>query len=281
LNRNNAMRETEVGGWMVRSSSRAPVHALRLGAISSGVILGLALVMTAGAARAADDDDRPFTERFVDGFKSAIRGNNMDNRGIDYRERSPLVVPPNLDLPPPVTASKAPQVTNWPKDPDERQRKAIIAAKKKNAPPVVAVAPAADAAPRPINIAPPVPETVAPVPVATRPDNPLARTDPLYDQPGDLFTGGATALVPSGVSDTLGLDKFNIGGLFGSKKAEATALPPGTEPSREALTQPPSGYQTPSANYRYGLEPKGIFSGESNPDRNPAAQASSASSVVH
>ena len=91
----------------------------------------------------------------------------------------------------------------------------------------------------------------------------------------------ASALVPAGVSDTLGLDKLGFGGLFGSKKAEAPTLAPGTEPSREALTQPPSGYQTPSANYRYGLEPKGIFSGESNPDRNPAAQASSASSVVH
>ena len=277
------MRETEVSGWVVRRPSGAPARARRPGAISSGAILGLTLVMMAGAARAADDDDRSFTERFVDGFKSTIRGNTMDNRGIDYRERSPLVVPPNLDLPPPVTASKAPQVTNWPKDPDERQRKAIIAAKKKNAPPVVAVAPAGDAAPRPINIAPPVPENVAavPVPGPARPDNPLARTDPLYDQPGDLFRGGATALVPSGVSDTLGLDKLDIGNLFGSKKAEAAALPPGTEPSREALTQPPSGYQTPSANYRYGLEPKGIFSGESNPDRNPAAQASSASSVVH
>ena len=276
------MRETEISGWVVRSSSGAPVHSLRLGAISSGVILGLTLVMMAGAARAADDDDRPFTERFVDGFKSTIRGNNMDNRGIDYRERSPLVVPPNLDLPPPVTASKAPQITNWPKDPDERQRKAIIAAKKKNAPAVVAVAPA-DAAPRPINIAPPVPENVAAaVPAGPpRPDNPLARTDPVYDQGGDLFMGGASALVPAGVSDTLGLDKLSLGNLFGSKKAEAPSLPPGTEPSREALTQPPSGYQTPSANYRYGLEPKGIFSGESNPDRNPAAQASSASSVVH
>jgi hypothetical protein len=275
------MRETEVGGWMVRSSSRAPAGARRPGAITSGAILGLTLAVMAGAARAADDDDRSFTERFVDGFKSTIRGNNMDNRGIDYRERSPLVVPPNLDLPPPVTASKAPQITNWPKDPDERQRKAIIAAKKKNAQPVVAVAPAANAAPRPINIAPPVPENVAAaVPAPPRPDNPIAR-DPVNDQAGDLFRGGAAALVPAGVNDTLGLDKLDIGNLFGSKKTEAAALPPGTEPAREALTQPPSGYQTPSANYRYGLEPKGIFSGESNPDRNPAAQASSASSVVH
>jgi hypothetical protein len=273
------MRETEFSGWMVRSSSRAPVRARRLGAISSGVILGLTLVMTAGAARAADDDDRSFTERFVDGFKDTIRGNTMDNRGIDYRERSPLVVPPNLDLPPPVTASKAPQVTNWPKDPDEKQRKAIIAAKKKNAPPVVAVAPAAvaDAAPRPINIAPPVVEAPAPTPDTIRPahatdSNGTARIDPVYDQAGDLFKGGASTAL-----DGIGLG--SLGNLFGGKKDEPPSLPPGTEPSREALTQPPSGYQTPSANYPYAVQSKGIFSGESNPDR--PNQTSSASSVVH
>ncbi len=269
------MRETEISGWMVRSSSGALVRARRLGAISSGVILGLTLV-TAGAARAADDD-RSFTERFVDGFKSTIRGATMDNRGIDYRERSPLVVPPNLDLPPPVTATTAPQVTNWPKDPDERQRKAIIAAKKKNAPPVVAVAPAAaqDATPRPINIAPPVVEAVAPTPDMIRPNhatdsNGTARTDPIYDQPGDLFKGGASTAF-----DNIGLGGFN--NLFGGKKDEPS-LPPGTEPSREALTQPPSGYQTPSASYPYAVESKGIFSGQSNEKPPPGAQSSSASS---
>jgi hypothetical protein len=285
LNRNNAMRETEAGGWMVRSSSRAPVHALRLSTVIIGVTLGIGLVMTAGAARAGDDDvdQRSFSEKFVDSYHSMIRGTTMDNRGIDYRERSPLVVPPSLDLPPPATGSSAANVTNWPKDPDERQRKAIIAAKKKNAPPPVVVTTAGAGAVRPINIAPPVAEPTPPAPGTVRPAyandaNGTAKIDPVYDQPGDLFTGGASALVPSSVSETLGLDK--LGGLFGGKKAEAT-LPPGTEPSREALTQPPAGYQTPSPNYPYAVESKGIFSGQSNPDRNPAAAASSASSVVH
>ena len=302
LNGNNAMRETEAGGWMVRSSSRAPMHAQRLGtgiigAAALGVTLAIGLVMTAGAARAGDDDvdQRSFSERFVDSYHSMIRGTTMDNRGIDYRERSPLVVPPSLDLPPPAAGSSPANVTNWPKDPDERQRKAIIAAKKKNAPPpapvAVAAAPSgAETSPvRPINIAPPVPEPVAPAPARpayANDTNGTARTDPVYDQPGDLFRGGATALVPSGVSeslglDKLGLDKLDIGNLFGSKKADATALPPGTEPAREALTQPPAGYQAPSPNYPYAVQSKGIFSGEANPDRNPAAAASSASSVVH
>jgi hypothetical protein len=274
------MRQTKSSGWIVRNSSRATMRALRFAVIP----LGLALVMTAGTARAGDDD-RTLSEKFMDGFYGAIRGTNMDNRGIDYRERSPLVVPPKLDLPPPAAASTDDvKVANWPKDPDERQRKAVIAAKKKNAPPVARVQTstsdvAAAGPPRPINIAPP-PED-PPIPGTTRPayandTNGTARTDPVYDQPGDLFKGGASALLPSSVSDT-----FNIGSWFGGKKADATEVAPGTEPTREALTQPPSGYQTPSPNYPYAQEDKGWFGGQSNPDRNPLSQRSSETSVVH
>ena len=276
------MRDAEASGWMVRNSSRASVRALRLAVVP----LSIGLVMTAGAAR-TEDGDKTISERIMDGFYGTIRGTNMDNRGIDYRERSPLVVPPKLDLPPPVAATDDVKVTNWPKDPDERQRKAIIAAKKKNAPPPArvqvpseanaAAAPGAVADPaRPINIAPP-PED-PPVPGTTRPAyandrNGTARIDPVYDQPGDLFMGGAAALTSSSIGDTLGLNS-----LFGGKKAEAVA--PGTEPTREALTQPPPGYQTPSPNYPYAPESKGWLSGQSNPERNPLTQRSSASSQV-
>jgi hypothetical protein len=248
------------------------------------VPLGIALVMAAGTARAGDDqqDDRTITEKIVDGFKSTIRGTNMDNRGIDYRERSPLVVPPKLDLPPPAASTDDVKITNWPKDPDERQRKAVIAAKKKNAPPVarvqpseVAAAGAAAAGPaRPINIAPPTEAPTVPVAGTSRPayasdNNGTALIDPVYDKPGDLFKGGASV-----ISDSIG-DPF---GLFGSKKAEAVT--PGSEPTREALTQPPAGYQSPSPNYPYAPESKGLLSGDSNPDHNPLTQRSSASSVV-
>ncbi len=179
------MRQTKASGWIVRNSSAATMRALRLAVVP----LGIALAMTTGAARAGDDqqDDRSFTEKFVDGFKSAIRGTNMDNRGIDYRERSPLVVPPKLDLPPPAASTDDVKIANWPKDPDERQRKAVIAAKKKNAPPVarvqvvpgqVAAAGAAPADPaRPINIAPPprIPRSPAQPAPLTR----MTRTVPL------------------------------------------------------------------------------------------------------
>ena len=76
----------------------------------------------------------------------------------------------------------------------------IAAKKKKNAPPPARVqvttvgAAAADPA-HPINIAPP-PED-PPIPGTTRPaygndNNGTARIDPVYDQPGDLFSGGAS-----------------------------------------------------------------------------------------
>jgi len=261
------------------------MRALRLAVVP----LGIGLTLMAGPARAGEVDDRTFSEKIMDGFYGTIRGTNMDNRGIDYRERSPLVVPPKLDLPPPAASTEDVKVANWPKDPDERQRKAAIAAKKKNAPPPARVqtnaaagAPAAVAGDpaRPVNIAPP-PED-PPIPGTTRPAyandrNGTARTDPVYDQPGDLFKGGASALLPSSVSDA-----FDVSNWFGTKKADpAAAAAPGTEPSREALTQPPIGYQTPSPNYPYALESKGILGGQSNPDRNPLAQRSSETSVVH
>lgn len=277
------MRQTKASGRIVRNVSRATMCGLRLAVVPFGV----ALILTTGTARAGDDqpDDRSFTEKFVDGFKSAIRGTNMDNRGIDYRERSPLVVPPKLDLPPPTASSKDVNVANWPKDPDERQRKAAIAAKKKNASPPARVqvldanaagaAPGAVATARPINIAPP-PED-PPIPGTTRPAygndaNGTARIDPVYDQPGDLFKGGLSAVGSSSIGETLGLDN-----LFGKK---AVGVAPGTEPSREALTQPPVGYQTPSPNYPYAPESRGLFGGESNPDRNALAQRSSATSMA-
>ncbi len=275
------MRQTKASGWIVRNSSAATMRALRLAVVP----LGIVLVMTAGAARAGDDqDDRTITEKITDSFKNAIRGTNMDNRGIDYRERSPLVVPPKLDLPPPAASTDDVKVANWPKDPDERQRKAIIAAKKKNAPPVARVQTststgevAAAGTPRPINIAPP-PED-PPVPGTTRPAyandrNGTARTDPVYDQPGDLFSGGAAALGSTSIGDTLGINSW-----FGGKNADATAMAPGSEPTREALTQPPSGYRTPSPNYPYAQESKGLFGGQANPDRNPLASRSSATSM--
>jgi hypothetical protein len=72
---------------------------------------------------------------------------------------------------------------------------------------------------------------------------------------------------------------LGINSWFGGKNADAAAVAPGSEPTREALTQPPSGYQTPSPNYPYAQQSKGLFGGQANPDRNPLASRSSATSM--
>src|SRR5947209_13164544 len=126
------MRKTEATGWIVRKPKRALTRAVRL----STVALGIGLVMTVGAARAGDDedDDKTFEEKIIEGIMSGIGGTNMENKGIDYRERSPLVVPPKLNLPPPQAAKAEINQPNWPKDPDAQRRKAAIAARQKSKP---------------------------------------------------------------------------------------------------------------------------------------------------
>ena len=69
----------------------------------------------------------------------------MENQGIEYRERSPLVVPPKLDLPPPAGTTAEVKAPNWPKDPDDARRKAAIAARKKANKDPREAAPASDA----------------------------------------------------------------------------------------------------------------------------------------
>src|ERR1022692_614221 len=98
-----AMRDTKAGGWIGQNSSEALRRGLRLAVVA----LGVGLVMTAGAARAQsdDEDDKTFEEKIIEGIMAGVGGTNMENRGIDYRERSPLVVPPRIDLPPPAAAA--------------------------------------------------------------------------------------------------------------------------------------------------------------------------------
>src|SRR3954452_6356212 len=115
--------------WTVQKSSGMLTRGLRLSAIA----LGVGLVVMSGAVRAQDDDedDKTFEEKIIEGIMAGIGGTNMENRGIDYRERSPLVVPPKIDLPPPASTSAETKAPNWPKDPDEQRRKAAAAARKK------------------------------------------------------------------------------------------------------------------------------------------------------
>ena len=230
------MRDTETSGWIVQNSRGALTRALRLAVVA----LGVGLVMTAGTARAEDDeDDKTFEEKIIEGIMAGIGGTNMDNRGIDYRERSPLVVPPKLDLPPPETAKTDIKDPNWPKDPDEVRRKKAIEARKKSKPDPIEAS--RILTPSELNAAKTAPEV---------------RTTPDSEQPGNSFNN--PILSPSQLGFT-----GSFSNLFGGAKSETAPFK--GEPTRESLTQPPAGYQTPSPNFAYGTGPKESLNKEYNP----------------
>ena len=216
------MRSSKTSDLMVRDPRWGFWRALKV----SAVALGIGLVMSTGAARAGDDDeedDMTFEERLIDNLMSGIGAKSMEKKGIEYRERSPLVVPPKLDLPPPATEAKA--APNWPKDPDVKRRKEAIAARKKGKPsPEEAARPLT---PSELNAA----RTAAPE---------RANNDPI--QPG---VNGNPSLSPTQLG-------YN-GGLWGMFKGNSGEEKKFTsEPPRESLVEPPPGYQTPSPNYAYG-----------------------------
>jgi type IV secretory pathway VirB10-like protein len=226
----------KASGRTVQKSSRALIRALRLAAIA----LGIGLVMTTGAVRAQDDDedDKTFEEKIIEGIMAGIGGTNMENKGIEYRERSPLVVPPKIDLPPPASASADVKAPNWPKDPDEARRKAAIAARKKdNKDPAEAR-----------RLLTPSELNKGKVAASARTNN-----DPV--QPGAT---NSPVLSPSQLGFT-----GSFGDLFGGNKSETAPFK--GEPTRDSLTQPPTGYQTPSPNFAYGTGPKESLNKEYNP----------------
>jgi hypothetical protein len=216
------MRQTESSGWIVQNRSRAMMRALRL----ASVVLGIGLVMSASAARAEDDeDDSTFEEKIIKQIMTGIGGTNMENTGIEYRERSPLVIPPRTDLPPPAAAAAEAPAPNWPKDPDvKRRREAKEARKKDNKDPREAS------------------RILTPSELAAG-KTAAGKGGAGPDLPGNP---GATAILsPSQLGYEGGLR-----GMFGGSKTESAPFK--GEPTRDTLTMPPPGYQTPSPNFAYG-----------------------------
>lgn len=227
------MRETDNNGSGAMSSGnhflfRAGMRTstIRLAA----VLLGVGLVLSAGPVRAQDEeeDDRTFEQKFMDNIMSGLGAKRMEDSGINYRERSPLVVPSKLDLPKPETG-KPKLAPNWPKDPDEAERKAAKEARKQKA-----VSP--EEARMPL-----MPSELS----ARGPKGNERTTD--STSPGSNGSDKPFMMMPS--------DLGYVGGLFknpfSNKKQESAKFE--KEPDRDELTQPPVGYQTPSAGYAYGL----------------------------
>ncbi|MEH2475361.1 hypothetical protein V1281_003461 [Nitrobacteraceae bacterium AZCC 2161] len=237
------MRETETHGWTVHTSSAALKCGLSSAALKrtlrlAAVALSVGLVMSAGVARAQDDeeDNSTFEDKIIKNIMTGLGGTNMENQGIDYRERSPLVVPPKITLPPPDATAAA--VPNWPKDPDVAQRKASAEAAKTGRPEEVLQAA------RPLT------------PAEMAPKRARVQQTGNEGSPGDPNKN--IVLSPKQLGYEGGLFK----NMFGGNKGETAEFK--GEPTRDSLTQPPAGYQTPSSGFAYGTGPKEVMQNSAN-----------------
>ncbi|MGQ3676104.1 hypothetical protein ACT6QH_11475 [Xanthobacter sp. TB0139] len=186
-------------------------------------LLGLALVLGAHPAAAQEDFSPSPLQSAMD-----LLGLSEDEPKpeINYRERSPLVVPPGGKLETLPTPQESAYKRNpaWPKDPDVARRKREAEDRNK----------------------------------------PIIRDDPGRPlMPSELNKGRKNAGIfgiglgngsPSGdssVSKRLLPSDLGFSGWLNPSSKEPVAF--AGEPERENLTQPPPGYQTPAPNAPYGV----------------------------
>lgn len=190
-------------------------------ALAAGIVCAATAV-----ARAGDDDTQSSGGSFYDQFLQVIGISGGAN--INYSERSPLVVPPTKDLPPP-SASAAPPVPDWPKDPD-MARRAKARVKEKPKPHMDYVYDSS----RPL-----------------RPDE--------LSVPGGNTGGRSNAPTPGANANAdyperdYTPPKKSVFDLFNTSKQQYATFT--GEPARTSLTDPPAGYMTPSADQPYGIGP--------------------------
>jgi hypothetical protein len=98
-----------------KAGHKAGARATLLRAILGIALVGLVVGLDTRMARAADDDTNESAwNKFM--HKLGLKGPPDANSDISYIERSPLVVPPSRDLPPPAAGAAAP-APDWPNDP--------------------------------------------------------------------------------------------------------------------------------------------------------------------
>jgi hypothetical protein len=209
-----------------RISSREVGRRLLTRTALSGA-LAAAMIFAGTAAWAGDDDSGGPSVISSIMHTLGFQAPGDTYSGIDYNERSPLVVPPTRDLPPPVS-NNAPPVANWPKDLD-------VARKKKAKTDDSAHYQTGDSV---MNSSRVLSRNELDVPGATRRS---------VDSDGDS-TADSMMKDPR----DQGAKKSLFSGLFKKDQQYATFT---GEPSRTSLTDPPPGYLTPSPDQPYGIGP--------------------------
>jgi hypothetical protein len=203
--------------FVIRQSRKGDVHRHRTLFVHVAVAAALAAAWAWDSPAQAGDYNDPSGQSFSGQMLRAIGLPDPDHPEyeIDYSERSPLVVPPNRDLPAPI-ATDRPPAPNWPKDPDVKKREAARAEK---------VHVEGDR--------------------VTDEGRPL-RPDELIPKKGSGANSGSTpGQIEPKKSGTLSFDWF--------RKEEYGTFT--GEPPRASPTDPPPGYQTPSPDQPYGIPP--------------------------
>jgi hypothetical protein len=183
-----------------------------------------ALAMIAGslgssAAWAGDDGQAPLWEGIGSIFSWAWGGGGGEKDPIEYREHGKIVVPPNMNLPPPGSSPSAD--ATWPVNQETQRKKAE---KQKEAQKTIAGV--GDARLRYTQPFPPN----TPVTVRT--------TDDQLPAANGASANGATGTNASTPLGNLSLNPLNWVGV-------GKTVPLGPEPQREWLTDPPQGFRAP------------------------------------
>jgi hypothetical protein len=214
-------------GWTRRARRIAFAGALGLAV--------LAAFIPAGAQAQDDDDDDKksgwnLDKKLLNDLMRNLGFRNGNESQIEYRERSPLVIPPSKNLPPPEQAG-AGRNAAWPVDPDVKRKKEAAAKRKDRK--------------------------------GYDPDYEGRNLTPSELNPaGSNRSAGRTGTPDSMGSDGKPMQPSELGyfgGLFSSFGSFGNKEEFGTfdrEPPRTSLTAPPSGYQTPSAAQPYGISKK-------------------------
>jgi len=222
------MSVTMKSRWTRRAQRIALVGAL-------GLLVVAAVAPVTARAQDSDDDNKTtfwnFDKKILNGMMRGLGFRNGNESSIEYRERSPLVIPPSRTLPPPEQAGTG-RTAAWPVDPDVTRKQ--------------------DAA-------------------AERKASNYRGYDPDQEgrnlNPSELNPTGSTRSAGSsqtGTNTNMGDDgrpkrpselgyMGNLFSSFGSGTKEEVATFD-REPPRDSLTAPPVGYQTPSPAQLYGID---------------------------
>ena len=101
-------------------------RAAMLGALGAALLLS-AVPAQAQAQAEAQEEDNGYDIQLMRRVLSAV-GLRDDKPAIEYRERSPLVIPPSATLPPPVAGG--PTAPNWPVSVEAKEARARAEAAK-------------------------------------------------------------------------------------------------------------------------------------------------------